>query len=84
MTVELVPGEKGQGPFVWPEEPKDWKPWAKEEFAQATKIAEEAQERNKNGEKMWPKNVDNLRKQAASLLAQAGRGTAEEKTLPKR
>lgn len=81
MTVELVVTETetevaaGQGPFVWPEEPTDWTPWAKEQFAEARKEQEEARERREEGRfgMAWPTDVESVGEKAGELLKRAGR-----------
>lgn len=46
MTVELVQGggEAGQGPFVWPEEPRE-EEWAKEEREKEEEVLREKRKR---------------------------------------
>ena len=73
MTVELATGEPGQGPFIWPEEPEDWRPWAKEQFADAFKQRDKIQKDRQNAGKVWPEDMGSVRSQAAKLLEKAGR-----------
>lgn len=75
MTIEMV-DEPGQGPFVWPEEPKDYRPWGKEQYKKATKEQEQAQERRAKGPRMWPDDMKSVREQAAEALKKANRRPA--------
>lgn len=69
MTVELVQGVPGQGPFVWPAEPEDYTPWGKDQYEKASKEQKEKQERQSpQGNKMWPENTESLARQARQLL----------------
>ena len=77
MTVELVTtsGVKGQGPFVWPEEPSNYQPWAKEQFAKAREEQEKKGERRQEVQRgvAWPENMEVLGNRARRLLRRAGR-----------
>lgn len=72
MTVELVTGVAGQGPFVWPAEPENWAPWAKEQFEEAKKQQEASDERRKEGGKAWPLDMDTVAEKARLLAKAAG------------
>lgn len=71
MTIEMIPNEVGQGPFVWPEEPKDWRPWAKKEFDDARQQQTKMTERMQNKGKVWPEDMGSLRQQAAEMVREA-------------
>ena len=70
MTVELVQGKPGQGPFVWPEEPRDLKEWGKEEKEAEEKFKEEQRKRQMPDEryKLEPEDAKGLRERARALL----------------
>ena len=70
MTIEMVK-EPGQGPFVWPAEPEDWRPWGREEFRKAEKDSEKQGRRYREPDMMWPDDMGTLREQAARLLREA-------------
>lgn len=85
MTVELVQGVPGQGPFVWPAEPEDYTPWGKDLFEKEGKEVEERQERqSEQGKKMWPENLDSLARQAKQLLNGDMRWKQPNETAPER
>lgn len=85
MTVELVTGVKGQGPFVWPDEPENWAPWAKDQFDQARKEQEKAEERRKEGGRAWPEDMDDVGREARALAKMAGAQVREnpERVAPR-
>lgn len=87
MTVELVQGEPGNGPFVWPAEPEDMTPWGK-------KNAEDMIEHIKNLRKTraerslkWPSNTGTLAGEARKMVREIRkqdekRKSADEEETP--
>lgn len=74
MTIELSLSP-GNGPFVWPEEPDDFRPWQKEQFDNAQEEQGDRQERaGREGARMWPKDEGGVRGMARSLLKGRGGG----------
>lgn len=70
MTVELVQGRPGQGPFVWPEVPEeDMKRW-RAELDEREKKAEERRLRSRPDEsfKLEPEDAQGLKERARLLL----------------
>ena len=69
MTVELVQGTKGQGPFVWPAEPDDLE---KQKKAQDTKDKEQEvrrmRARQDEAYKLEPADATGLKERARLLL----------------
>ena len=47
MTIEMPTdnSEPGQGPFIWPAEPKDYRPWGKEQYQTMKKSSEKERDR---------------------------------------
>ena len=70
MTVELAPGGKGQGPFVWPEEMEDERGGGKEEREGNERMQEQQRKRQTPDErhKLDPPDAATLRKTAEAFL----------------
>ena len=69
MTVELVTGVEGQGPFVWPEEEKVSK--EREKASEAMRKAREDHQRRRFQEeahKLDPEDAGSLKERARLLL----------------
>ncbi|QSS55359.1 mitochondrial 54S ribosomal protein YmL41 [Histoplasma capsulatum var. duboisii H88] len=65
MTVEMTE------PFVWPEEPEDYKPWEKDRYFEAKKLQEDASESiapDAKNKPMPQKRRDTIAEQAKRLL----------------
>ena len=68
MTVELVQGEPGNGPFVWPKEPDDMSPWGKKNADQLIEdIKQERKDRAGRSSK-WPKDAGTLARKARQIV----------------
>jgi large subunit ribosomal protein L23 len=73
MTVEM------ETPFVWPEEPKDWKPWGKEDYKNQVKEMTRASGALTPAEKR--SEQEGLRLQAKEILGwKRGKPAEKEKT----
>lgn len=70
MTIEMPAQGKGQGPFVWPDEPEDLKPWDKELQDAIGKERGEMRKRSRIAEmaNMDPGDKGVLAKQARALV----------------
>ncbi|KAL9130926.1 MAG: hypothetical protein Q9175_006898, partial [Cornicularia normoerica] len=69
MTVELVQGVEGQGPFIWPEEPKDIKPNEKMQIAQQKYLGtQRKREQPDEKYKLDPEDAKSLKERATLLL----------------
>ncbi len=70
MTVELVQGVRGQGPFVWPEVPEDLSPWGLREEGEEKYLKERRRqtEMRERGE-VEKGDKESLREKARELLA---------------
>ena len=71
MTVEM------ETPFVWPEQPEDWKPWGKEDYKNQIKEMTKASGAITQADRRSEQDV--LRLQAKEILGWKGRGKPAEK-----
>ena len=53
MTIEMI-NEPGQGPFIWPEAPSSFKPWAKEQYDEGQLMQESKRSAREEPSRAWP------------------------------
>lgn len=71
MTIEMVDdGTPGQGPFVWPQEPEDMRPWGRRNAEDEVEDMKKAYQDRAQRSQKWPADMGIMAKRAREMIEQ--------------